>query len=37
MAEEMGHDEAWQQEQVEAFRSVAEGYLMEELAETEMA
>jgi glycerol-3-phosphate dehydrogenase len=28
LAEELGHDETWQADQVRAFRSLAEGYLL---------
>jgi len=28
MADEKGHDEAWQDQQVDAFREVAEGYVL---------
>ena len=37
MAEELGRDENWQQEQVDAFENVARGYLIEELLKRDLS
>jgi hypothetical protein len=34
MADELGYDSEWEQEQVEAYRSLAQGYLVSAATET---